>query len=677
PPGVKDLITTLTTCPESDIPTFTSPLVHVEWPYPKTDFFHWVPVANRFDTILEHIVSKYDLKHAQQKQTFEEGDKAVVLAVLEMSRALMENCTNRNLYNSYEHLADLVHTHNLDVLNATLRLLYRPAQRMHNQRILRTAFGSHQDRLVTLAQHWGPKDSSISFVQLASDQVELSPDWFSLSYQFYRSSTSEKKSTHTETPAKIPKKGGNEKAKEVDGVVTIGIQNVREAGKSAGEVFSGVVEEYDVPEEQRFALFQKVRVAWAVGDKEERRKAVVARVNAIAVLALLVPEDVAQSKIFLYEPDLVQKLADVCQADKGLPYELQIAALHALDGLSNYRSKLSEVLTAVNASANHGILMHILRKTITEVEKDDCPIPAQYVHSLLDFVTHLCSSQSGGSMIIQAGMIPNLVHLVGNRRESQLRVVTKAVSIMDGILFGFPTALTAFIQGNGLDVLVLRIKDEVDYFVDFGKELANRMETDTTEKPEPPHERVSLLRAMLKFVLHMMQGSGAPDRLRNLIDTTLPGSLLAIFENTQILGTTGFGLAVNIMATFIHNEPTSLSILQEARLPQTFLRTVKEGVPVSAEVVSALPGAFGAVCLNEAGLNMFNEVKPLQTYLDILTDEEHFRSLAENEVPSIVGNSVDELIRHHPSLKAEVLEGIIRILKRVHEIGEEIKEGEE
>ena len=212
-------------------------------------------------------------------------------------------------------------------------------------------------------------------------------------------------------------------------------------------------------------------------------------------------------------------------------------------------------------------------------------------------------------------------------------------------------------------------QDEVDYFVDFGKEVGNRMETDKEEKPEVPHERVSVLRAMLKFILHMMQSSTAPDRLRNLIDTTLPGSLLAIFENTDVLGTTGLGLAVNIMATFIHNEPTCLSILQEAKLPQTFLAAVAKEVPVSAEVVSALPGAFGAVCLNEAGLKHFNEAKPLGTYLDIFTNEEHFRRLAENEVPSIIGNSVDELIRHHPSLKGEVLEGIIRILGRVHEIG--------
>ncbi|KAJ3054107.1 hypothetical protein HK097_002627 [Rhizophlyctis rosea] len=286
-----------------------------------------------------------------EKGTIDERIRAREWALLGRCQRLMDTPSYRNMYSSYEHLADLIHTHDLDVLNASLDLIISSAHRMHNQRILRTAFGFHQDRLVTLAQNWGPKDSSISFVQLASEQVELSPDWFSLNYQIYRStSTTEKKPTEAETPAKTPQKGGNEKAKEVDGVVTIGIQNVLEAGKSASQVFRDVVEMYDVPEEQRFELFQKVRVAWAVGDVEERRKAVAARVNAIAVLALLVPEDVAQSKIFLYEPDLVQKLADVCHADKGLPSDLRMSALRALYGLANYESLFIEIIQVLYGS---------------------------------------------------------------------------------------------------------------------------------------------------------------------------------------------------------------------------------------------------------------------------------------------------------------------------------------
>jgi E3 ubiquitin-protein ligase HUWE1 len=43
-------------------------------------------------------------------------------------------------------------------------------------------------------------------------------------------------------------------------------------------------------------------------------------------------------------------------------------------------------------------------------------------------------------------------------------------------------------------------------------------------------------------------------------------------------------LAINVMSTFIHNEPTSLPILQEAKLPQSFLSTITEYTTVSTDV---------------------------------------------------------------------------------------------
>ena len=43
-------------------------------------------------------------------------------------------------------------------------------------------------------------------------------------------------------------------------------------------------------------------------------------------------------------------------------------------------------------------------------------------------------------------------------------------------------------------------------------------------------------------------------------------------------------LAINIISTFIHNEPTSLPIMQEAKLPQTFLKSVMNEIPASVDV---------------------------------------------------------------------------------------------
>lgn len=214
-------------------------------------------------------------------------------------------------------------------------------------------------------------------------------------------------------------------------------------------------------------------------------------------------------------------------------------------------------------------------------------------------------------------------------------------------------------ESNGLEVIVKRIETEVAFCLILLQSNASL-----------PFDRGTLLRALLKFVMHMMQTSGSADRMRNLIESSLPKSILIILENSKGFGANVFGISINIMATFIHNEPTSLNILQEAKLPQAFLKSINTSMPVSAEVISAIPNAFGAICLNSTGLEAFNEANPIETYLQIFTDKENLRTVQDNDVPHLVGNSMDELIRHQPSLKESIISALISMLSKVIELGD-------
>lgn len=123
------------------------------------------------------------------------------------------------------------------------------------------------------------------------------------------------------------------------------------------------------------------------------------------------------------------------------------------------------------------------------------------------------------------------------------------------------------------------------------------------------------------------------------------------------------------MTTFIHSEPTSLSILQEAKLPQAFLETIcAYGTPNSEVLLAAING-FGAICLNPSGLEMFNKANPLPHFFDLLTDHEFLRNTTEVDSSTALGNTMDELIRHHPSLKPTVFECLTRMIKKVIEMG--------
>lgn len=129
-------------------------------------------------------------------------------------------------------------------------------------------------------------------------------------------------------------------------------------------------------------------------------------------------------------------------------------------------------------------------------------------------------------------------------------------------------------------------------------------------------------------------------------------------------------LAINIMSMFVHNEPTSLAILQEAQVPDVFYGAVEAGIEPAIEVITSVPNAIGALCLNQVGQNQFNEHKAaMPTFFSMFTSEPHIKVLLEKDNANAIGGAVDELVRHHPVLKDVVFESITGTLQKIEDLG--------
>ncbi|CAI4217154.1 unnamed protein product [Parascedosporium putredinis] len=124
------------------------------WPFPRGDLFHWIPLLNRFDNILECFVATYNLEKGPQTQEFASdlllnipvdleyagdggvwttvtlkeagfgpaGDEQLLEAVLSFTRMLLENCGNRSIYSSSAHLNHVLNTTSMPLLLAALRV---------------------------------------------------------------------------------------------------------------------------------------------------------------------------------------------------------------------------------------------------------------------------------------------------------------------------------------------------------------------------------------------------------------------------------------------------------------------------------------------------------------------------------------------------------------------------
>lgn len=149
------------------------------------------------------------------------------------------------------------------------------------------------------------------------------------------------------------------------------------------------------------------------------------------------------------------------------------------------------------------------------------------------------------------------------------------------------------------------------------------------------------------------------------------------------------------MATFVHNEPTCLGVIQENGLPEAFYRVVEHGLEPAIEVchtiiflsfpshrvyqvIQAIPNAIGALCLNQAGQDQL-AARPniIPCLFSIFTSERHQRILQEKENAVLIGTAIEELIRHHPALKERVVDGIKMTLAKIEELGKAYEPSED
>ncbi|TVY36649.1 E3 ubiquitin-protein ligase [Lachnellula subtilissima] len=91
-----------------------------------------------------------------------------------------------------------------------------------------------------------------------------------------------------------------------------------------------------------------------------------------------------------------------------------------------------------------------------------------------------------------------------------------------------------------------------------------------------------------------------------------------------------------------------------------------KGVMPTPDTISIVPQAFGAICLNNAGMKMFQQSRALETFFEVFESRDHVKCMITNpELPNTLGATFDELARHHPPLKTAILNAVIEMVARV------------
>jgi E3 ubiquitin-protein ligase HUWE1 len=826
---IADFVKATETIPLYQIPAHLASFPKL-WPFPRGDTYHWIPVLNRFDRILETFVQEYRLVDGPQTQPFqrrlllkgdadegstpepatadvldklhisEDGDRILIEQILAFTRVLLENCGNRSLYSSSEHLDKLLNTTSIPLLKATLRLTLRLSQRYHAARLRLapatlhpTLLASHYDinleKMQRLAGAFpkGPSTAAPIFATPAAkgkekasgdrrsetDRVSaadmaglfglpdstLRQEFGGVAITYYEpSSTTEEsnKPASTEAPATPtpvrrtsnlgpqhtprPPPASSTESPITPAFTPGDIGPSRPTGAKSFELSADALSRSDIhdllargmanlPESYHFELLHRLRMAKTlVAGRAGREDAIAIRMLSIANLAYIFSEKEFHTRLGQQDADEPRRLQWAYQlselvqppssSQEPVSTELQTYALNALEALAKHKTKSADICTSLSVNVNHGVLFYIVRKMVAELavehDAETSPENDEWREALFALLNTLPTSQARtGDGMVSAGLLEILVDVLKLRTEKAERNHPKILNFLDTFVYNLREAFQALVDAKGLEI----IADLVDYEVSTSQKLAEEgkgmpveYKTHHTDYQIPFYHQQTL-RWLFKFMNHMMSHSGGGNfdrQMRNLIDSVpLQQGLKTVLSHAGIYGSIVWSMAVNILTTFIHNEPTSYSIINDAGLSTALLETVSgekisesseistpdaessnqatspsrphqiysprseteqlaSGILPVAEAISTVPPAFGAICLAEAGMKLFRSSSALKRFFEIFESAAHVKALDQDpEIPTVIGHSFDELVRHHPVLKSLVLGSLSEMIGRV------------
>lgn len=503
-----------------------------------------------------------------------------------------------------------------------------------------------------------------------------------------------------------------------------------------------------LPKDAQHELLSKLRVAHAMISSPTTRQQIVGiRLLAITNLAYVYPETTLQQKILQQDLDeprrlqLTYQLAELVHTSAKnphmIPLGLQTIAFGSLEALAKHKSKAPDVCAALSINVAHGILLYVLRRAVADIATEDsydhCYDGDESREALFSLLETLpTSAPRTGETLISAGLLDILVELLNLRTAKAQRNHPKVLTFLNTVIYTVRDAFQTLANLKGLDAISDLIADEVQSGLtnaEHGNGLPLGYRNQAIDY-RIPYFQQQTLRWLFKFVNHMMShGSGNFDRLlRNLIDSPrLLGGLRTVIINGKVFGSSVWSGAVNIMSSFIHNEPTSYAVIAEAGLSKGLLEAITsrkfpnppvsqsdkdsenptanqpvqteeaesdfwrgdlnqllarpdiddrpskskntvlaQGILPATDAIVTIPQAFGAICLNITGMDFLVRSGALATFFEVFESPEHVKSMAhEGELARLLGSSFDELVRHHPQLKDLVMRSVLSMIKRV------------
>nr|CAD2160959.1 unnamed protein product [Meloidogyne enterolobii] len=611
----------------------------------KTELGRWVDVLNDCDAVLE-AADEDEIMSVDKN----ESQEAQIISVLRFTSLLFENTFGRSIYCSMDRLIKLLDSRKIWIVVATLRLLMvvSKCSRFITQHLNSDVRLELYSKLMAILEIWAGKLRLTPFAEFCSAD-------FSYSHGFSIQPIPEMDEFIVDT-----NKSFNVSLNELKKYISESTAELKDS-------------------EKQFA-FTKLRFLYSIKNQNERFYQIIARLISSSIIfysRCLIADDSRLNG--LSNEQFIEQCCSVLHFEPTTKYQaladtLKTEALKTLASIVflEKTKKIQFIVDTLGLKTYHGFCPSLLRNCIERLKagklEANGDLSAAFVTSLFSLVYHVAGFEYGGDALNRSSLVPVLLGVVKTYSlpEQYISYVTRSVRIID-ILTGIDVA--QFNSNGGTDAIIKRFSHEVD-----------QCKTQISEQTTPgttllcSQQRAALMKSLLNFIKRAVIDANLAVQMRRIMETEFPQSLIFIIQHSQYFGSSLLHCTVSLITNFIYQEPAQLTMLQNMKLTDALMNLIfDEKLPISRDLVCALPNVCSALCLNERGHNefkLYNNQKPLEKIFRIIFSNKFLLSMRKRkteilETAHMLGTSFDELIRHHPALRKDVMGILSEILEEL------------
>ncbi|KAL3853804.1 hypothetical protein ACJMK2_017313, partial [Sinanodonta woodiana] len=692
------------------------------------ELYHWADVLDIFDDVLEKACKK----ETDSSWTLacdipaNDGLKQLLLQVLHFTSLLIEHSFSRHLYNSMEHLTSLMSSCDMTVVMEVLNLLYVFSKRSN---FLTRLSSDKKQRLVSrlthLAESWGGKDNGFGLADCCTDKpVSKFPgSATTLHFEFYIENADEKCTKKCISNAITCIHIDN--LDQIYKLPTEIMEDLLVQFKIPEEKQTLLYTHIRLAK-----LFSKYESRLQCVQARLQAVAILVYSNAMQenMNALLYPGFIEElvELIELKEPHLVEikaaslrtltsiihlernpKLNNIIDATGAasyhgfLPVLVRTCIQHMIDAelepfpqqyataLFSFLYHLASYENGVEALVSCGMMESLLKVINWFGEGQDHITFVTRAVRVVDLITNLdmAAFQSHGGL---AAFINRLQHEVGIcRKENPFEIRPKR---MDNSMDSQPESPPMAMETDASHEKESHGGNDLHEGHTEPKPSTSTDNAHVSPQAGPDYsivktglqcfpQRAALLKSMLNFLKKAVPDPAFSESIRHLMDGSLPKSLKHIISNAEYYGPSLFLLATDVVTVYVFQEPSLLSSLQDKGLTDVVLHALLvKDVPATREVLASLPNVFSALCLNARGLEAFVHCRPFDRLFKVLLSPDYLPAMRKRrssdpfgDTASNLGNAMDELMRHQPSLRTDATKAIIQLLEEVCLMGQDPK----